>query len=157
MIQFRPYNQKKDRLVKEIFQSLGIEKQAFYSEDAKYFLIDTGEEIIGICAYEMIESHIAHVRTIFIKETERRFKFGDGLFRATLNSIDLNGGISVIFTGNEKELAFYLHEEMEEITHGSSRLNVAVWDKILCNSESKMAYLESVGDFFKKPCKGHKA
>ncbi len=55
MIQFRPYNQKKDRLVKEIFESLGIEKQAFYSEDAKYFLIDTGEEIIGICAYEMIE------------------------------------------------------------------------------------------------------
>lgn len=157
MIHFRPYNQQKDVPMMNILTELGIENFVNLNEETKCFLVEDGGQIIGACVYDWLEPHIACIQAIYLNESERKYKLGDGLFRATLNSIELNGGSHVICCGCENEIAFYLHEGLDLISKRSTRVSEGIWDKGICSKQDQFAFLESIQAFFSKPCKGHKA
>lgn len=155
MIQFRPYNQQKDVPMMNLLTDLGIETFVYLKKETKCFIVDDGGQIIGVCIYDWIEAHMACIQAIYLKESERNYKLGDGLFRATLNSIELNGGSCVICRGCESEITFYVHEGLEQLSINSTRLSNRIWEKVICSKNDQFAFLESIQAFFSKPCKGH--
>lgn len=98
------------------------------------FVLEVDGEIIGVCAYDIIEQTMGYIHYIYVKTEYRRQKFGDGLFRAVLNSMDLKGVISVACSSRSSDLEskLYAYEGLEK-TGDQYRLF-------------------SIGDFFNRPC-----
>ncbi len=129
MIQFRPATYS------EIESCIPHDLRSTTQSDTRYryFGVFDGQTCIGFSRFKM--EGTAVIDAIYIVEHERRQKFGDGLFRSTLNAIERGGVDRVVCCGTEHELSFYLHEGMEPI-------------------EDQQVSLNSIGTFFNQPCKG---
>ena len=129
MIQFRPATYS------EIESCIPHDLSPITLSDAncRYFGVFDGQTCIGFSRFKM--EGTAVIDAIYIVEHERKQKFGDGLFRSTLNAIERGGVDRVVCRGTERELSFYLHEGLEPI-------------------EDQQVRLDSIGTFFNQPCKG---
>lgn len=129
MIQFRPATYS------EIESCIPHELRTTSLSDAgyRYFGVFDGQTCIGFSRFKMEVTAV--IDAIYIVEHERRQKFGDGLFRSTLNAIERGGVDRVICHGSESELSFYLHEGLNR-------------------TENQHVSLDSIGAFFDQPCKG---
>ncbi len=117
---------------------------AFMKQEGKYceavksqngFILEVDGEIIGACAYDILEHTMGYIHYIYVKPAHRRQRFGDGLIRAVLNSMDLHGVVSVACSSQSTELEGKLYVfERFEATGDQYRLS-------------------SISDFFKRPCK----
>ena len=128
MIQFRPaaYSEIESCLPQD------FAKQNHRDSSLKYFGVFDGSVCIGFSQYKLEEN--AHLLAIYIIEQERNQKFGDGLFRATLNAIERSGFDLLTCSGNSDELRFYLHEGLEQLNEHQVILN-------------------SIKAFFNQPCR----
>lgn len=157
MIQFRPYTEKTSESLLALLTAFDIELtmiESLLHSDNRFFIIDDGDAIIGFCAYVFVTPDLAHIMAIYVKPTERKNKFGDGLFRSVLNSIEINGGRHVILSGNQTELDFYAHEGLSKVTLNREGLSAEVHSAINPLKNESFSYLESIEGYFKKPCKG---
>ena len=139
MIQFSPLQTTNPDTLAEIARALSLNHnlECVDGVENRCFLTLDGNQTIGYCLFHILGNGVAQLTQIYIKPTERKFKLGDGLFRAVLNSLEINGVSQVYASGNSEELSFYKHEGLIE-------------------SESGLVSLESIATFFSKPCKGHK-
>ena len=158
MIQFSPLKTTNRETLSEITRELDVEMgfddlQIADAMKLQCFSVLDGETHLGYCLFLIMENSVAHLKQIYIKPTERKFKLGDGLFRAVLNSLEIHGVNQVVATGKSEEMAFYRHEGMisvepEVLEKISADINAADF--------SQFVFLESIKAFFSKPCKGHK-
>lgn len=158
MIQFSPLKTTNRDVLSAIASELDVEidSDTLQSADAaklRCFSVLDGDTHIGYCLFQILENSAAHLKQIYIKPNERKFKLGDGLFRAVLNSLEIQGVNQVVATGKSEEMAFYRHEGMisvepEVLEKISADINAADF--------SQFVFLESIKAFFSKPCKGHK-
>lgn len=157
MIQFRPYTEKTTASLLTLLTDLEIDassiEQLMHAEN-RFFVIDDSNAIIGFCAYEFATPNLAHIKAIYVKSSERKNKFGDGLFRSVLNSIELNGGKHVILSGNQTELDFYEHEGLLPVALNREGLSAEVHSVLNPMESEQFSYLESIEGYFNKPCKG---
>ena len=132
MIQFRPAT------FSEIESCIPHELKPTTHGDAscRYFGVFDGQTCIGFSRFKIEESAV--IDAIYIVEQERKQKFGDGLFRSTLNAIERGGVDRVICVGSESELSFYMHEG-------------------LMRTEDQYVSLISISAFFNQPCKGKRS
>jgi len=157
MIQFRPYLEKTHETLLAMFTAFEIDLvtiENLLHVDNRFFVIDDGESIIGFCAYTFATPELAHIKAIYVAPNERNNNFGDGLFRSVLNSIEINGGVHVILSGNETELAFYAHEGLSSVGLSREGLSSEVHSVINPLQNETFSYLESIKSYFDKPCKG---
>ena len=77
---------------------------------------------------------MGYIHYVYVTPKHRRQRYGDGLFRAVLNSMDLNGVVSVACSSQATELEskLYAFEGLDK-TGDQYRLT-------------------SISDFFKRPC-----
>lgn len=158
MIQFSPQQTTNRDVLSTIARELEVEMDFdnLQSADAmklRCFSVLDGDAHIGYCLFQILENSTGHLKQIYIKPTERKFKLGDGLFRAVLNSLEIHGVNQVVATGNSEEMAFYRHEGM--ISAKTEMLERTGVDMHTADF-SQYVILESIKDFFSKPCKGHK-
>ncbi len=150
----------KDKSIEELIKCFGIDEGNKLSERIKsesfkaHFVVYDRDVILGICQFEFIDPDTALIDGIYITPAERKLKLGDGLLRATLNSIEIKGGSSVIFIANEEEHSFYQHYQFEDINIQNQRL-ASTYEKVqkMCNGNHLM-HLSSISEFFNQPCKG---
>jgi N-acetylglutamate synthase-like GNAT family acetyltransferase len=157
MIQFRPYTEKTSESILAMLTAFEIDHamidQLMHANN-RFFVVDDGDAIIGFCTYAFVTPELAHIMAIFIVPSERKNKFGDGLFRAVLNSIEINGGMHVILSGSQTELDFYAHEGLSPVALNREGLSAEVHSAIEPLQHETFSYLESIEKYFKKPCKG---
>ena len=157
MIQFRPYTEKTTEALLALLTIFEIDQamiEQLLHVDNRFFVIDDGDAIIGFSAYTFATPELAHIMAIYVAPQERKNKFGDGLFRAVLNSIEINGGRHVILSGNQTELDFYAHEGLSSVALNREGLSAEVHSVINPLQNESFSYLESIENYFKKPCKG---
>ncbi len=157
MIQFRPYTEKTDASLLAMLTTFEIDHamiDQLMHADNRFFVIDDGDAIIGFCAYAFATPELAHIMAIYVVPTERKNKFGDGLFRSVLNSIEIHGGRHVILSGTQTELDFYAHEGLAPVALNREGLSAEVHSAINPLQNETFSYLESIENYFKKPCKG---
>ncbi len=157
MIQFRPYTEKTNESILTLLTAFEIDLtmiEKIMHVDTRFFIIDDGDAIIGFCAYAFVSPELAHIMAIYVAPTERNNKFGDGLFRAVLNSIEIHGGRHVVLSGNQTELDFYSHEGLSPVALNREGLSAEVHSAINPLQNETFSYLESIDGYFKKPCKG---
>ena len=157
MIQFRPYTEKTSESLLALLTAFEIDAvtiEQLMPVDNRFFVIDDGDAIIGFCAYTFATEELAHIMAIYVVPSERENKFGDGLFRSVLNSIEINGGRHVILSGNQTELDFYAHEGLAPVALNREGLSAEVHSAINPLQNESFSYLESIENYFKKPCKG---
>lgn len=118
-----------------------------------YFVVCDGDVIIGICQFEFIDPNTALIDGIYITPAERKLKLGDGLLRATLNSIEIRGGSSVIFIANEEEHSFYQHYQFGDIDLQNQPLTSSNEKIQKMSNGNHLMQLTSISEFFNKPCK----
>jgi N-acetylglutamate synthase-like GNAT family acetyltransferase len=116
---------------------------AFMKQESKYFetvksqngfILEVDGEIIGGCAYDILEETMGYIHYVYVKPAHRRQRYGDGLIRAVLNSMDLKGVTSVACSSQSTELESKLYAfERFELTGEQYRLS-------------------SINEFFKRPC-----
>lgn len=130
MLQFKPVP---GELLMDYMKDEGFANPVIKSENG--FILEGNGEILGVCAYDILEQTMGYIHYIYVKPSERRQRFGDGLFRAVLNSMDLRGVISVACSSQctDLESKFYKFEGLE-------------WS-------GNQYRLSSINAFFKKPCK----
>lgn len=155
MIEFRPLTFSSMLHLTEILSELEVTAFDFSTleyEKLHSFVVIEGSETVGICLYSFLSTDSAVVKLIFIKPSIRNIKLGDGLLRASLNSIEIHGGTHVIFEGNLVEQSFYLHEGMKRLSDVFNTENAPEYNYL---EDRYYAYCSSIFDFFNKPCKGH--
>ncbi len=158
MIQFRPFLEAANQNRLDLFTALELDAitiEQLQHEENHFFVIDDGGGIIGFCAYEYATPNLAHIKAIYVKPSERNNKFGDGLFRSVLNSIEINGGTHVILSGNQMELDFYAHEGLSPVALNREGLSAEVHHVMDPLLNQSFSYLDSIEVYFNKPCKGH--
>jgi len=157
MIQFRPYTEKTSESILALLTQFEIDHamiEQLMHVDNRFFVVNDGDAIIGFCAYTFATPELAHIMAIYIVHSERKNKFGDGLFRAVLNSIEINGGVHVILSGNQMELNFYTHEGLSPVALNRDGLSAEVHSALNPLQNESFSYLESIENYFNKPCKG---
>lgn len=149
----------KDKTVDEVIKCFGSDegnklRERFKVESIKdHFVVYDRDIILGICQFEFIDSNTALIDGIYITPAERKLKLGDGLLRATLNSIEIKGGSSVIFIANEEEHSFYQHYQFEDINI-QNQLLTSSYEKIQkMGNGNHLMQLSSISEFFNQPCK----
>lgn len=151
--------QLKDKSLEEAIKSFETVDQSKLLDRLKsettytHFVVYDGEKILGISQYRFLDADIAMIDCIYITPTERKLKLGDGLLRATLNSIEIRKGSSVIFYVNDEECSFYSHIGFsafapQVITSKFDIENIVEDRPLNC-----LMYLDSISDFFDQPCK----
>ena len=158
MIEFRPLSFDSLLNMTDVLNELEI--QAFDYSDASYdkmhaFVVLDGGKKVGLSLFTFIDSDMALMKLIYIDPALRGLKFGDGLLRASLNSIEIHGGKAVIFEGGAEELSFYLHEGMTSYSDISDEEMKRVTEAYEPLKGRLYAYCRSIAAFFDKPCKGH--
>lgn len=154
MIQFMP--QKHEAIFKNALKICPdlANIASLSGEPLQYFSVDDGGDLLGFSVFEFISPSIAVFHALYMVPQERGNRFGDGLFRATLNGIEIRGGNHVIFLNVTALKRFYVHEG---IPVGSlddlSGLGVPI--SMLDTLENQaFHYLRDIAEFFSKPCKG---
>jgi len=155
VIQFKPLISLNRETIKEIESALNItlDVEINNTSSDKVFVVQEGNQILGCCLFETLTTEYTLLKQVYINPKERKQKLGDALFRAVLNSIELNGGKHVSAYGNDEEISFYLHEGMKRISDEDAR--TYNWN-ISIGKYQPTIFLPSIADFFNTPCKGHK-
>lgn len=155
MIQFKPYPLNDVQDLRNLLSNNAFPESLNDLLECKAFVVEDGNRVMGLCTYEFLNEHLAVVRSIYITPEERGNKFGDALIRSVLNSIEIHGRNHVIFLGNSDELKFYSHVGMEPFDESVLALD-GVKSKLPIGFDPLNGlYLNSIKDFFAKPCKGH--
>lgn len=157
MIEFRPLSFSSLVDLTQVLSELEV--QAFdYStielENIHAFVVLDSGKTIGLSLYHFLKQDMALMRLIFIAPAFRGLKFGDGLLRSTLNSIEIHGGNAVIFEGGSEELSFYLHEGITSLNDVTDEEMARVTQVYSLLSGRFYAVCSSIATFFDKPCKG---
>jgi len=155
MIQFMPQNHEMlyERAIKLCPEVAHL--KSISGEPLQYFSVDDGRNLLGFSIFEFISPQVAVFHTLFVTPQERGNQFGDGLFRATLNGIEIRGGAHVIFLNADALNRFY---DREGIPTGSGEdlTRSGVPTTMLHTLENQQFhYLQDIAAFFSKPCKGH--
>lgn len=137
MIQIRmmkPSDMKSvDQMLKETqmkFEQLKIKVDHCY-------VVEDGNHICGLSGYEMTDENRAEMRYLFVRNEDRGFKLGDGLFRAMLNHLDHKKVTQVYIKSEESTNGFFVAEGLE----------------IAMKADEKLVFRVDLPDFFNKPCK----
>lgn len=125
----------------------------------KRFVVKDGDAIIGAGQYAFVSEGCVLINAVHVAENERRIALGEGLLRAMLNSAEISGAKSAIFTGNEIERAFYRHVLVGQC-EDFDKDKVIICEDLsseLPHMDLKDAIvLPSILAFFDQPCKGTK-
>ena len=155
MIQFMP--QSHEALYERVLKLCPdvAHLKSISGEPLQYFSVDDGRDLLGFSIFEFITPSIAIFHTLYVSPQERGHQFGDGLFRATLNGIEIRGGAHVIFLNVEALGRFYDREGIptgirEELS--GSGVPIAMLHTL---ENHPFHYLHDIAEFFSKPCKGH--
>lgn len=145
-------SQEELNLIKENF-----ENQSSQQENDFCMVVKDGANILGYSNGIIPHENLAVITNLYILPSERRLGFGDGLLRATFNSLELNGSKWVLIEGKEGLKDFLVHEELCSLDQApvSDELNHTLesWNKELV--KNKYFYCEP-NEFFSRKCKGSK-
>ncbi|HAS74786.1 MAG TPA: hypothetical protein DCS67_11640 [Clostridiales bacterium UBA8960] len=157
MIEFRPLKYSSLVHLTQVLNDVEIsafDYSALDYEKMHSFVVIDGDNTIGLCLYTFLSVDTALVKLVYIKPSERNLKLGDGLLRASLNSIEIHGGERVIFEGNLTEQSFYLHEGMTKLNDFSEVEMASFSHGMEWLEDRYYACCKSISSFFSKPCKG---
>jgi len=139
-------------LIKETFENLSPQQENDFC-----MVVKDGEKILGYSNGIIPHENLAVITNLYILTSERGLGFGDGLLRATFNSLELNGSKWVLIEGREGLKDFLVHEELCSLDQApiSEELNhtLDTWKKEL--DKNKYFYCEPK-EFFSRKCKGSK-
>lgn len=145
-------SQEEQNLIKKNF-----ENQSSQQENDFCMVVKDGANILGYSNGIIPHESLAVITDLYILPSERGLGFGDGLLRATFNSLELNGSKWVLIEGKDGLRDFLVHEDLcsleqapksEEFEHV-----LGVWQKNL--DRRKYFYCEPK-EFFSRKCKGSK-
>lgn len=137
MIQIRMMKCNDVRAVDQMLKETQMTFEGIKLSADHCFVVEDGNRICGIAGYEMTEVDKAEMRYIFVRNEDRGFKLGDGLFRALLNHLDHKKVCQVYVKSSEETNGFFIAEGLE----------------VAMTMGEKLVFKAELPDFFNKPCK----
>ncbi|GAU76984.1 GNAT family N-acetyltransferase [Fusibacter sp. 3D3] len=137
MIQIRMMKQSDMRSVDRMLKETQMKFEQLKLKIDHCYVVEDGERICGLAGYEMTEADRAEMIYLFVRNEDRGFKLGDGLFRAMLNHLDHKKVTQVYIKSDESTNGFFVAEGLD----------------IAMKADEKLVFKAELPEFFNKPCK----
>lgn len=142
MIQIRKAKKNDRDNCQRLLSKCALDFEQLTEEMHEFFVVDNGKEIVGICGFVRTLDHQAQINCLYIENSNRKMKLGDGLLRGTLNYLDQMHVKTVFIHSTTETHGFYMREDLSLVTSNYSDAN-------------QLIFKVDLPEFFEKPCKGN--